>query len=178
MTGAAIGLAICLGGAGVMAGCGGTTTVTETTTVIATSTGETGLGPPAEIVQFGHITSLAPSGDHFEMRFDPAWFLTGETANVAAAEDGAVDPGEPVPNDNYVLEEGDRLLTYRVPADARVRVLTRTGEQFGLTPISVRELAQVLEGTSDLELFESLDTGVWLTIEGDTVQSIDQQYRP
>ena len=27
------------------------------------------------------------------MRFDPAWFLTGITANTAAAEDGAVAPG-------------------------------------------------------------------------------------
>ena len=31
---------------------------------------------------------------------------------------------------------------------------------------------------SDLDLFEPLDTGVWITIDVDTVRSIYQQYRP
>ena len=62
------------------------------------------------------------------MRFDPAWFLSGETANRAAAEDGAVPPGQPVPNDNYRVEEGHRLLTYLVrpapwsPCSCKIRV--------------------------------------------------------
>ena len=114
------------------------------------------------------------------MRFDPEWFLSGETANEAAAEDGAVEPGQPVPNDNYRLEEGHRLLTYLVPDNAHVRVLTRRGDpaQLGATPISVAELGRVLRGTSDVSLFEPLDTGVWIEVEGDTVRSIDQQYQP
>lgn len=70
------------------------------------------------------------------MRFDPAWFLSGEAANRAAAEDGAVEPGQPAPNDNYVVEEGHRLLTYLVAASAQIRV------------------------------------------DIDTVEAIDQQYRP
>ncbi len=57
---------------------------------------------------FGHIRSLVRKGDHYELRFDPAWFTTGVTANTAAAEDGAVEPGEPVPNDYYVIDESDR----------------------------------------------------------------------
>ena len=69
------------------------------------------------------------------MRFDPAWFTSGVTANEAAAEDGVVEPGEPVPNDNYRIEEGHRLLTYLVPADTPVTVLTREGDpaSFGAT---------------------------------------------
>ncbi len=61
-----------------------------------------------------------------------------------------------------------------------MRVLTREGDaaQFGATPISVEELDRVLRGTSDVRLFEPLDTGVWIAVHGDTVRSIDQQYQP
>src|SRR5581483_1061011 len=64
---------------------------------------------------FGHIHSLTRRGDQFELRFDPAWFLSGVTANAAAAADGAVEPGQPVPNDNYVVDESHRLYTYVLP---------------------------------------------------------------
>jgi hypothetical protein len=160
--------------------CGGTKTVTETKTVTVSRTTKTGLGPPRERVEFGHIDSLTRKGDHFELRFDPAWFLSGETANNAAAEDGAVEPGEPVPNDNYVVEEGHRLLTYVVPDDAHVTVLTRRGDpaQLGATSTTVAELARIVQGKSRLQLFEPLDTGVWIRVDVDAVRAIDQQYRP
>jgi hypothetical protein len=85
---------------------------------------------------FGHIRSLVrDSSGRWVMRFDPAWFTSGVTANIAAAEDGVVEPGEPVPNDNYRVDEGHRLLTYLVAPGARVTVLTRHGDpaQFGAT---------------------------------------------
>jgi hypothetical protein len=161
------------------AGCGGgneTTTVTVTTTTAP----KEGLGPPKELVEYGHIHSLARAGDRYELRFDPAWFLSGETANAAAEQDGAVEPGQPVPNDNYVVDESHRTFTYRVPADAHVTVLTRHGEpaQTGATPISVSELAEIVSGSSAMKLFEPLTTGVWVTIDGDAVRAIDQQYQP
>jgi hypothetical protein len=129
---------------------------------------------------YGHISSLKRTGDGFRMRFDPAWFTSGVTANVAAAEDGVVEPGEPVPNDNYVVDEGHRLLTYLVPADAHVTVLTRQGDpaNFGATPITVDELSRLVAGDKPVDLFEPLDTGVWIGVKVDTVCSIDQQYRP
>ena len=162
------------------AGCGGTKTVTETKTVTVAATTKAGLGPPPELVEYGHIKSLSRRGDHFELRFDPAWFLSGEAANTAAAEDGAVDPGQPVPNDNYVVEEGHRLQTYLVARDAHVTVLTRRGHpaQLGATPITVSELARIVRGKSRVRLFEPLATGVWITVRVDTVRAIDQQYRP
>ena len=129
---------------------------------------------------FGHISSLKVEGDTYVMRFDPAWFTSGVTANTAAAEDGAVEPGEPVPNDNYRVEEGHRLLTYLVPDDTHVTVLTRQGDPagFGATPITVAELAQLVEGKTPVELFEPLDSGVWIRVNIDTVCALDQQYQP
>lgn len=128
---------------------------------------------------FGHISSLAQSGDEYELRFDPAWFTSGVTANEAAAEDGVVEPGEPVPNDNYRIEEGHRLLTYLVPTDTHVTVLTKQGEaSFGSTPIAVPELAQLVNGETPVELFEPFDTGVWIRVHVDMVCTLDQQYLP
>jgi hypothetical protein len=129
---------------------------------------------------YGHISSLERAGDGYRMRFDPAWFTSGLTANVAAAEDGVVPAGEPVPNDNYRVEEGHRLLTNLVPATAHVTVLTRHGDpaNFGATEIRVDELAELLDGQKPVELFEPLDTGVWIRFDVDTVCSIDQQYVP
>ena len=143
----------------------------EPTAAVASSCGDR---------MYGHIASLKPDGDEYRMRFDPAWFTSGATANVAAAEDGKVEPGEPVPNDNYVVDEGHRLLTYIVPTDTPVTVLTRQGDpaNFGATSISVEELSQLVAGEKPIELFEPLDTGVWIRVHVDTVCSIDQQYVP
>jgi hypothetical protein len=129
---------------------------------------------------FGHVSSLAQKGGQYEMRFDPALLTSGITANTAAAEDGVVEPGEPVPNDNYRIDEGHRLLTYLVDPDAHVTVLTREGDppNVGATPITVPELAQLVDGEEPIELFEPLDTGVWIRVNVDTVCAIDQQYQP
>jgi hypothetical protein len=153
------------------AGCGETKTVTKTVTVAAG--GKTGVGPPRQLLEFGYIKTLTRKGQGYELRFDPAWFLMGETANVAAAEDGKVAPGEPVPNDNYRLDEGHRLLTYRVPAEARVTVLKTSPNS---TPITVAELAQIVAGKG--KLWESIETGFWIRVDIDTVKSLQQQYVP
>ena len=44
------------------------------------------------------------------MADDPARFLSGVTANTAAAEDAVVMPGEACQNDDYTVDEGHRLL--------------------------------------------------------------------
>ena len=116
----------------------------------------------------------------WQLRFDPAWFLSGVTANKAAAAEGAVEPGQPVPNDNYRVDEAHRSFTYIVPDDAKVTVITNRGNpaQLGATPIGVAELARIVNGTSTMKLFEPLDSGVWLTIKGDRAVAIDHQYQP
>ena len=179
-----------------LAGCNGkpassgetvtsTVTVTEPTstkpanTVTITvpnkiSAAKIGPGAPKRQVQFGHIKSLKRSEGEYLLRFDPAQYLTGVTASDAAQEDtGSSD----VPNDNYVVEEGHRLFTYKVPANAHVTVLADGVEG---TPITVAELAKLVKGQDPLgqPLFEPLETGVWILIEVDTVRAIDQQYVP
>jgi hypothetical protein len=137
---------------------------------------------PGEIAQFGHIRSLVRKGRRYELRFDPAWWLGGVTANRAAVEDKAIPPGETVPNDYYVRDETHRLLTYLVPVTARVRVLVNPGPG-GVRPVTigVAELAQVVTGRNprNRALYDDANhLGYWARVAIDTVRSLDQQYQP
>ena len=103
--------------------------------------------PAGQLVFYGHIKSLTPSGNRYVLRFDPAWLLEGKTAQQAAVDDGVIPPGEPVPNDNYTRDESHKLLTFLVPRTARVTILTSGGTK-GIvnTPVTVAEFAQILKG--------------------------------
>ena len=163
------------------AGCGSQRTVVRTVTVERK--------PPASAMGdqrlYGRLESLVPEGNHYVLRFDPAWFTSGVTANVAQAADQGThcrpSACPPVANDNYVVDEGHRRLTYIVPADVRGTVLTRKGSvggPFPATRITVAQLAELVAGTSSLQLFEPLSTGVWILVHVDTVRSFAQQYVP
>ena len=105
---------------------------------------------------------------------------SGITANEAAAEDGAVDPGQPVPNDNYAVDESHRVLTYYVSPTAHVTVLANNTTGILSTPIGVPELAEIVANgkSSKHTLLEPLDSGVWIRVHVDTVCALDQQYKP
>ena len=156
----------------VATGCGSTTTVTRTVTVSPTA--KSGVGPPREVVEYGYIKSLKRKGATFELRFDPAWLLTGKTANQAALEDtGSSD----VPNDNYIVNESTRAYTFFVSPSAHVTVLK---EGVNGSPITVAQLAQLAGGSHPFPkpLFEPISTGFWISIRNDTVGSLEQQYHP
>jgi hypothetical protein len=118
-----------------------------------------------QMTLFGHIRSLTPQGKHFVMRFDPALWLTGVTAQRAA---GTTD----VPNDYYILDETHSLLTYVVPATAKVTILTHGTNT---TPITISRLAhRVASGGTKGE-------GFWILVGNkypSPVLSLDQQYQP
>jgi len=177
------------------AGCGGggTRNVVRTVTVQKAAVAKTvavqrkpaALSATGDQRLYGQVKSLERKGDHYELRFDPAFFLSGVAANVAQAEDQQTpcQPSAcpPVANDNYVVDEGHRLLTYLVPADVQGTVLTTSGSSSGpfpATTITVAQLAQLIAGQSSLKLFEPLSSGVWILVHGDTVRTFAQQYRP
>ena len=132
------------------------------------------VNPPrvVERWQYGRIKSLTRRGGRFEMRFDPAFWLSGVTARRAALEDHPNDPG----GDYYVLDEGHRLVTYLVPAKARVTIVTRLPASEAST---VSELAQLIKGKNPKKRrWLNMQFGFWIRISGDTVRSLHQQYRP
>jgi hypothetical protein len=110
---------------------------------------------------YGRIKSLTRKGARFELRFDPAWLLTGYTASRAAREDtGSGD----VPNDNYTRDETHKLLAYLVPASAKVTILTHGTCS---THVTMARLARAVP-----------TAGFWIQVRNDVVTSIDQQYHP
>ena len=129
-------------------------------------------------VLFGHIESMTHAGRDFELKFDPAWWLTGVAAQRAALEDtGSSD----VPNDHYTVDESHRLLTFAVPADAEVSVVTHD-DGIGSVTIAAAELAEIVKGRNPehrpifssklpfwIELDESYPNGA---------RQITQQYQP
>jgi hypothetical protein len=118
--------------------------------------------PAGQQSLYGHINSLTRKGNHYLLRFDPAWLLSGVTASRAALEDtGSGD----VPNDTYTRDETHKLLTFLVPANARVTVLTHVTCS---TRITVAKLAK---SASPHRRF-------WIQVRIDTVRSIDEQYHP
>jgi hypothetical protein len=138
--------------------------------------------PPAaragEMVFYGQIKSLTPSGGRYLLRFDPAWLLEGATAEKAAVDDGVLAPGQPVPNDNYTRDESHKLLTFLVPRTARVTVLTRGIHS---TPVTVTEFAQLLKGRNPKHrsLFgPPAGWGYWALVKIDRVRSLDARYHP
>jgi hypothetical protein len=130
--------------------------------------------------QYGHIKSMTRKAGRFEMRFDPAWWLSGVAAQRAAVEDKVIRPGEAVPNDYYIVEEGHRLLTYVVPATAHVTVLTGGGAH--ATSITVSELAQIVSGKNPKHRrLSEPKAGFWIRIGvkyPNPALSLDQQYQP
>lgn len=134
---------------------------------------------PAELTQFGYVTAVTPTGSAYTLRFDPALWLEGRTANAAAAADGQIKPGQPVPNDYYIRDPDHKLLTFRLPANAHVTVLVN----LQTTKITVAKLAQLLSARSKYpctpyQLRLPCRLGFWLGYRIDTVTSLDQQYQP
>jgi hypothetical protein len=131
--------------------------------------------PPS--VFYGHIKSMTQTAPgRYELRLDPAWWLTGVAAQHTALEStGSSD----VPNDYVTVEEGQRLLTFPVLADAQVALLTGAAEH---TTITADELAQIVNGGNPQHrrIFEP-DAGWWLRI-GDSYPNaavvLFQQYQP
>jgi hypothetical protein len=129
-------------------------------------------------VLFGHIESMTRAGGDFELKFDPAWWLSGVAAQRAALEDtGSSD----VPNDHYTVDETHRLLTFVVPADADVTVVTH-GQGISSVAISAAELAEIVKGGNPEHrpLFGS-KLPFWIQLDEkypNGARKIDQQYQP
>jgi hypothetical protein len=117
--------------------------------------------PAGQETLFGHIKSLKRKGSAYELRFDPALWLTGLTASRASLQDrGSSD----VPNDYYIREEGHRLLTYRVPA---------------ATPVTFLRGGTCTTRTTAAGLAKSIPPGgFWIRVRNDTVRALDQQFQP
>jgi hypothetical protein len=152
----------------VLAGCG-TTTVTKTVTRDAKLRRGS--------VMYGHIASLTKTANGYELKFDPAWLLTGTAAEELAFEqNGSRD----VPNDSITFDEGHRLLTFGVAPNAQAKVLVGATTS---ASVPIAKLAEILAGKSGgLKLFGDPKQSGWWIETGfqypNRVVRLDEQYHP
>jgi hypothetical protein len=129
--------------------------------------------------RFGYIRSVSTAGPTATLAFDEAEFLTGDEAQRAAEEDGAIQPGEPVPNDYYVRNPDKSTDTLRVAADAEITArrcsLCRDGQPGNVDDF----LASFMKSDQTYaDPYRGARSQYWLTIEDGTVVAIDEQYLP
>jgi len=132
---------------------------------------------PAE--HFGYIRSVSTAGPAATLAFDGAEFLTGKAAQKAAEEDGAVEPGERVPNDYYIRNPDRTTQTFRIANDAKITAerceLCRHGQPGELGPF----LAAFMQGRQTYAApYRGKYAQYWLTIRDGEVVAIDEQYLP
>jgi hypothetical protein len=160
----------------VAAGCGGSGDESASLTTAQTAT-QPGPPPPAE--RFGYIRSVSTAGPAATLAFDQAEFLTGKAAQKAAEEDGAVEPGERVPNDYYIRNPDKATQTLRIANDTKITAkrcdLCRHGRDGQLGPF----LASFLHGRQTYaDPYRGKYAQYWLTIDNGEVVAIDEQYLP
>src|SRR5262245_28621232 len=115
---AVLALAACGGDEGSSPEASGTTTAQTDTSADRTK----GSASPPTISgdgrYFGYVTGA--KREPLVILFDVAQTLSGAAANRAAAEDGAVPPGEPVPNDHYERNSEQRSESLKLSSKAAI----------------------------------------------------------
>ena len=169
----------------VLSGCavGGSKTTTVTVTRTVTSPAK----PPATTAETGNVKyfgiPVKPvvklDAKRYALTIKPEFFLVGVTANAAfaAQQENACQPLEcpPVDNDRLVLPAGSQNLLFILPGKTMGTVLTSSTQP---TRITGEQLSALVGGATTPELYEPLNSGLWVTVNGNTVTSFAQQYQP
>ncbi len=165
-----------------LAGCASGKQTVSTVTVTVQKPPKAAVPGPQNATYFGQIASVTKAdAKRFLLVLRPQLYLVGITANVAgAAQQGTqcaplACPG--VDDDRLVLPAGSRPLTFILPAKTNGTVLTGVGNN-GTTAVSGAQLSALVAGAKTPHLTETLVSGVWLTVNVDTVTSFAQQFQP
>jgi hypothetical protein len=123
---------------------------------------------------FGYIRSIDAEAQ--TMRFDLAYFLTGEEANDAAAEHG---DEVPVPNDYYIVNDNPRLRTLKVDPGVEVWVID-WADCCDLVEGEIQPFVDAFETRNHPwdALYQGRRAPYWVTVRDGLVVEIEVQYLP
>ncbi len=157
--------------------------MTETVTVTQPQPSSGPLSQTANARYFGTPVSITQvDAKRYLLVLKPQFFLVGVTANVAfAASQGTqcaplVCPG--VDDDRWVIPAGTQNLTFVLPATTKGTVITVGKSQMHNTTVTAAQLSALVAGGKSPKLIEPLDSGLWLTVDVDSVTSFAQQFQP
>ena len=123
---------------------------------------------------FGSIVSIDASTQ--TMRFDLAYFLTGDEANQAAAEHG---DEVPVPNDYYIVNDNPKLRTLAILPNVEVQVIDWTN----CCELVQGEVQPFMDAFATRHhawdaLYQGSEAPYWVTVQDGAVVTIEVQYLP
>lgn len=125
---------------------------------------------------FVFIRSVDESGR--VVTFDLAQFFTGEQAQQAAEEDGAVQPGEPVPNDYYIRNVNDRLRDLSFRRNVRLRIVDWE-DCCDLVPGDLEPFADAFDPDADTSgAYRGPESPYFLTVRRGVVTEIEEVFLP
>jgi hypothetical protein len=165
------------------------TTVVDpsTTTTAASETTTTTETLPQGEREFAYVKELRTDPDgSVTVVADYAQWLTGDEANQAAIEDGYIEEGDTVPNDYYIRNENTRLreLTLELDSPVVINVCYVDGECVTTEGVSVEQWVALFEGETvpelgdDFQWYGGPNLPYWLTLDGETVIAVEEQYLP
>jgi len=134
--------------------------------------------PPADSGperQFCYARTVELDDDAYRITVDYAQMLTGEEAVEAATAAGAESPP---PNDYFIANDNPMLRTFEVDSETRVKLSTRAD---GVEPegyfVTLEEWRQMFVGTTP-NMGMVRDIPYWITLDGETVTAIEEQFLP
>jgi hypothetical protein len=133
-------------------------------------------GSELPILEDGHhfvyVRSATRSGDgRARVRFDLAYFYTGERAAQEAAE-----RGDEVVNDYYIVNDNPRLRTLPLADDVEVEYIPMT-LCCELQPGNIDAWLEAVLETNQTD-YDGKNVPWWFTVEGGEITRIEQQYLP
>ncbi len=157
----------------------------------APPTGSASHGPNPTETPVPTVTSAPPlqDGRHFvfvnnvrtaegaeTLTFDLAYFLTGGAAVQAAIAHGVIEPGDPLPNDYYIVNDNPLLRTVPVSPDVSVRVIDWK-HCCDVTDATFADWAAAVRRGPTPE-YHGADSPYWITSRGGVIVKIEEQYLP
>ena len=131
-------------------------------------------GPDARIDDgrhFVYITGVKLVGQGVGIQYDRAEFLTGPEADTAAVAAGAIEDGESVPNDYFIVNQSEHTAATGFADDVEVFIETTSQDgQPGLAPADTSLLA--------CDVSDNGPSAYWITVRDQEVVKIEEQYLP
>lgn len=127
--------------------------------------------------QFCYIREIKWEGSTPEIKVDYAQMLTGSAAAAAAAARGDESPP---PNDYYILNENTKLRSFPAQSSMSVKLTSTDGGASAPSGYTVGfgQFADMYAGMSGGASGVFRNVPYWITIDGGTITSIEEQYLP
>ncbi len=134
-------------------------------------------GTLADGRRFGYIDTIDLTAR--TLTFDVAEFLEGDAADRAAADAGAIEPGEQIENDYFIVNPDEDYATLGFSEDVEIRIVGDPPDLVDgeLEPFAAA-FARKPEDIDYAAKYRGTTTQYWLTITGGTVVKIDELYLP